>query len=361
MKKNNNIDEIRENIDSIDAQIVELLSRRGKWAHEIGEIKKGEGKKVYVPSREQQIFERLKKLNPGPYEDRALRAVFREIISATRALEEPIQVSFLGPETTFTHQAAVEHFGHEAKFSAKSDINLVFKEVETGRADFGVVPIENSIEGVVNYTLDKFVDSNLKICSEIVIPVGLHLLSSHEELSKIKTIYSHPHALAQCRQWISNNLPQAELKPTDSTAAAAETSQKKKHAAAIASSLAADQFSLSVLAKNIQDQTSNFTRFLVLGDLPTQPTGDDKTSIAFISKDKPGILYELLKPLADQKINLTKIESRPLKTKVWEYMFFVDLDGHENDPAVKEALSQIQKECALFKILGSYPKFKGDL
>lgn len=356
MKKSQDMDKIRENIDKIDADILELVSKRGQLAHEIGEIKKGEGKKIYVPSREKQIFDRLSKINQGPYNDTAIHAIFREVISATRALEEPLRVAFLGPEATFTHQAAASHFGHAALFVSKSDISQVFKEVETDRADFGVVPIENSTEGVVNYTLDKFVESELKICSEVIIPVGHHLLSVEEQMENVKVVYSHPQAYAQCRQWLGLHLEGVKFEATDSTAQAAELVKNKKDCAAIASSFAADKYGLNILAKNIQDATNNFTRFLVLGGVQADKTGKDKTSIAFISKDKPGILYQLLKPLADAKINLTKIESRPLKTKVWEYMFFVDLDGHVSDSEVQEALKSIQQECALFKVLGSYPR-----
>lgn len=356
MKSDPKMHKLRENIDKIDAEILKLISKRGTFAHEIGEIKKGQGKKIYVPSREKQIFDRLNAHNQGPYNNTAIHAIFREIISATRALEQPIHVSFLGPEATFTHQAAAEHFGHAAVFEAASDIPLVFKEVETGRADFGVVPIENSTEGIVNYTLDKFVESDLKICSEIIISIGHHLLSSNSDIHKIRSVLSHPQALAQCRQWLLQHLPNVKLVPTDSTALAAQSILKKKTDAAIASSYAANKYGLNVLAKNIQDVANNFTRFLVIGKDQSERTGNDKTSIAFVSKDKPGILYQLLRPLADAKINLTKIESRPLKTKVWEYMFFVDLDGHASDEPIQKALDSIRSECALFKVLGSYPK-----
>ena len=356
MKKYNNINGVRSKIDDLDLKILKLLSRRGKYAKKIGEIKKGEGKKIYVPSREKQIFDYLVRSNEGPYTDAAIRAVFREIISATRALEQPIRVAFLGPDSTFTHLAAVEHFGHGALFEPKQDIALVFRDVETGRADFGVVPIENSTEGVVNYTLDKFVSSELKICSEIIVSISLHLMSTESDLKKIKRIYSHSHALAQCREWLAVHFNNIELFPLDSTAAAAEQSAQEPEAAAIASALAANNFGLTILAKNIQDQVNNYTRFLVLGDVQTSKTGHDKTSIAFIAKDKPGILYHLLKPLADAKINLTKIESRPLKTRVWEYMFFVDIDGHVSELRLQKAFAKLQAECVLFKVLGSYPK-----
>lgn len=356
MKKTNDIDKIRHDIDTIDTQILDLLSRRGRFARQIGTLKKGRGKKIYVPSREKQIFDHLARYNKGPYTDAAVRAIFREIISATRALEQPIRVSFLGPESTFTHMAAVKHFGHAALLQSQTDIPSVFKDVETGRADFGVVPIENSTEGVVNYTLDKFIDSGLKICSEIVISISLHLLSVQANTKKIERIYSQTHALAQCREWLAKNLPNVSFHHTDSTAAAAQMAVKDKGAAAIAGSLAANSFGLNILAKNIQDQVNNYTRFLVLGEEQAERTGRDKTSIAFVTKDKPGVLFQLLAPLADAGINLTKIESRPLKTRVWEYMFFADLDGHVSEKRIQKAFALLKEECVLFKVLGSYPK-----
>ncbi len=356
MKKDNNIDKIRKEIDTLDKELLKLLSERGAKAKKIGKIKEGKGKKIYVPSRERQIFNRLSQSNKGPYNERAIRSIFREIISATRALERPISVAFLGPEATFTHQAATGHFGHAADFIPQADISMIFNEVEKGEIDFGVVPIENSTEGVVSYTLDKFVDSDLKICSEIIVSVDLHLISVCSKISDVKTLYSHPQALAQCRNWLARHLPHVSLKNVDSTASAAKVLSKNKNAAAIASDLAANFYGLNILARKIQDSKKNFTRFLVLGKEQAGKTGNDKTSIAFVAKDKPGILFHLLKPLANAKINLTKIESRPLKTKAWEYMFFVDLDGHSSEKRVQKALEGLEKECMRFKVLGSYPK-----
>ncbi len=356
MKKNNDIDKLRSGIDGVDKQLMTLLSKRARLAHKIGRLKKSLGTAIYVPSREKQIFDRLAKLNLGPYNNTAIHAIFREIISATRALEEPIRVAFLGPEATFTHMAAVEHFGQSAAFAAKQDIATVFRDVETGSADFGVVPIENSTEGVVNYTLDTIVGSDLKICSEVIIAVGQQLMSAEKDLSQIRTVYSHPQALAQCRTWLLKNLPKAELVSTDSTAAAAERATRESGVAALASSLAANTYGLNILAKNVQDLVNNQTRFLILGEHEASKTGKDKTSIAFVTKDQPGILYHLLRHIAVAKINLTKIESRPLKTRAWEYMFFIDLDGHVNDTRVKKALEKMKKECVTFRILGSYPR-----
>jgi chorismate mutase/prephenate dehydratase len=350
------IDALRERIDGLDRALLKLISRRGALAKRIGTIKKKRGEGVYVPSREKQIFDRLTKINDGPYRDASVFAIFREIISATRALEEPTRVAFLGPVATFTHMAAVRHFGSSATFCAQSGIAEVFSEVEKAHADYGVVPVENSTEGVVNYTLDKFVESDLKICSEIIIPVAHNLLSAEADLARVRRVYSHPQALSQCRQWLALNLPRAELKEADSTSSAARRIAREKGAAAIASRFAADMYGLNILASDIQDQVKNFTRFLVIGGQEAGRTGNDKTSLAFVAKDRAGVLYRLLRPLAEAKINLTKIESRPLKKRAWEYMFFVDLDGHVSERRIMKALAGLREECESFKILGSYPK-----
>lgn len=355
-RKNSNLSDLRTKIDDIDAKILALVSRRGDVARQIGNIKRQSGSAVYVPSREKQIFDTLTKLNSGPYSDPSIIAIFREIISATRALEVPTRVAFLGPFATFTHMAAVHHFGTSATFLAQTGISEVFVEVEKDHADYGVVPVENSTEGVVNYTLDKFVESDLKICSEIIISVAHHLMSAEPEIKRIKRVYSHPQALVQCRQWLSLNLPGVELKETESTAAAAERVRKEKGAAAIASHLAADIYGLNILKADIQDQIHNFTRFLVISKEVAQPTGRDKTSLVIAAKDRVGILYELLRPLSEAGVNLTKIESRPLKKRAWEYLFFLDLDGHLKDPVVSESLARLKAESEFFKVLGSYPR-----
>jgi chorismate mutase/prephenate dehydratase len=350
------IDNLRRDIDQIDAEILSLISKRGKLAKEIGHIKKSAGIEIYVPSREKQIFDRLSKLNRGPYVDTSIFSIFREVISATRALEQPTRIAFLGPIATFTHMAAVNHFGSSASFLPQGSIADVFSEVEKQRADYGVVPIENSTEGVVNYTLDKFVESDLKICSEIIISVSHNLLSAESDVTKIKTVYSHPQALSQCRQWLTTHLPKAKLKETESTALAAKKIIKEKGAAAIASQLAGDLYGLNLLVRDIQDQSKNYTRFLVIGQDQAELTGRDKTSLAFVAKDRVGVLFHLLKPLAENQINLTKIESRPLKKRAWEYMFFIDLDGHANEKRIQSAIERLKNECEFFKILGSYPK-----
>lgn len=346
----------RERIDKVDERILKLLHERGEIAGKIGKIKEAEGIEIYVPSREKQIFDRIQKINKGPYTDTALFAIYREIISATRSLEQPTKVAFLGPTATFTQEAAVKHFGNSTEYAPARDISDVFQSVEKGHADYGVVPVENSTEGVVNYTLDRFVESELKICSEIVIKVSQNLLSAESSLEDVKKVYSHPQAIAQCRKWLSLYLPHAKITEFDSTAHAAEKASKDNGAAAIASSLAADLYGLNLLVPDVQDQSINLTRFLVIGHEQAKKTGQDKTSVAFVGKHKAGVLYDLLRPFSDNKINLTKIESRPQKQKAWEYMFFVDMDGHVSDRKLQKAFKELDQHCEKFKVLGSYPK-----
>ena len=355
-KTKKQMQEFREKIDSLDADILKLLTKRGAAAKAIGRIKEAEGLEVYVPSREKQIFKHIQAINKGPYGDASLFAIYREIISATRSLEQPTRVAFLGPQATFTHQAAKQHFGFSTHYEAASDISEVFTAVEKGHADYGVVPVENSTEGVVNYTLDKFADSELQICSEIITPIEHNLLSKELTLKAIKTVYSHPQALAQCRKWLALHLPHADCVETDSTAQAAEIVSQKKNCAAVASLIAADLYALNRLKTAIQDEAKNFTRFLVIGQEQAQKTGNDKTSIAFVAKNKVGVLYDLLKAFAANKVNLSKIESRPLKKRVWSYMFFVDMDGHLSESKIQKSMVQLAKHCESVKILGSYPK-----
>jgi chorismate mutase/prephenate dehydratase len=255
--------------------------------------------------------------------------------------------------------AAIRKFGISSHFLPQTTLRQVFEEVANARVDYGIVPIENSTEGVVTHTLDLFTEFTLHICGEIQVEVHHHILAQNKNLKQIQTVYSHPHALAQCRQWLETHLPTAKLEPVDSTAKAAKIASTKKSAAAIASSYAATLYGLSVLRKNIEDHPNNFTRFLVIGRRATAPTGQDKTSIMFSVKDQPGVLFRLLQPLATQKINLSKIESRPMKKKAWEYVFFIDLDGHIQTPHVAKALAKMEKECSFLQVLGSYPKEAG--
>ena len=352
--------ELRKRIDEIDERILALLSERAKLAKTIGEIKKKEGLEIHVPERERAIFEKILRLNREKYGEvfpsDALVHIYREIISACLSLEKPLKIAYLGPKATFTHQASLEFFGFSAQYISCATIRDVFTEVETGRADYGVVPVENTIEGVVNYTLDMFLESDLKISGEVVIPINLYLLSTCEDLGQIRRVYSHKVALGQCRSWLEKNLPQAELIETESTAKACEIVLEQEGAAAIASEVASYTYHLNILARNIQDASDNFTRFLVISKRQVGPTGKDKTSLIFAVRDEPGALYKALEVFYEAGINLTKIESRPSRKKAWDYVFFVDLEGHKDDEKVKKALKRLEEKTQMVKILGSYPK-----
>jgi chorismate mutase domain of proteobacterial P-protein, clade 2 len=346
----------REKIDRIDRDILTMLSRRAREAQAIGKIKRATGKSFHVPEREAGILRRLRQINPGPLSYPAIEGIFREILSASLALEAPLKVAYLGPQATYTHLAAIRKFGIATQFRPQTTPREVFEEVVNSRVDYGIIPIENSTEGVVSHTLDLFMEYTLTICGEIQLEINHNLLSKARELSKVKRVLAHPQALAQCRHWLEENLPKAELKPTDSNAQGAILAMQDKSAAAIASDYAARLYGLGILHRHIEDHPNNFTRFLVIGRTPTGPSGRDKTSIMFSTKDQPGVLYRLLQPLAQGKINLTKIESRPLKKRAWEYVFFIDLDGHRQDPKIAKVLEKMEKECSFFQVLGSYPK-----
>ena len=347
----------RKEIDKIDDEIVRLLNERAQYVIKIGKLKKASDTQanLHTPAREAEIMERLCKVNPGPFPNDALRAVYREIMSGSLALEGPVKVAYLGPRATFTHLACIRKFGSSAQYVPQTSIKDVFDEVERGRADFGVVPIENSTEGVVNHTLDMFIDSNLQIYGEVLQEVSHHLLSKSDSLKAVKKIYSHPHALAQCRHWLETNMPEVPLAEVHSTARAAEVCTEDPSAAAIASELAGQIYALKVLKPRIEDNINNYTRFLVLSSKTPERTGKDKTSVMLSVKDKVGALYDLLRPFASHGTNLTKIESRPSRRKAWEYIFFIDLEGHIEEDRVKRALAEIKSRCLFLKVLGSYP------
>ena len=352
-----NLSQLREEIDRIDKELLNLLNRRAKLAQEVGEIKKKKGLPFYVPGREAKILSHLEKLNTGPLPPESVRAIFREIISACRSLEEPTKVAFLGPQATFTHLAALRHFGTSSHLKPMDSIGEVFDEVDKERVDYGVVPIENSIEGIVNYTIDMFLDTDLKISGEIFVSVNLHLMSKEQELKTVKKVLSHRHAIAQARKWLSENLPHAEIEEVSSTAKAAEIASKTPQTAAIASEAAALLYDLNILAKNIQELSKNYTRFLVIGKTDSEfPSGRDKTSVMFSTKHVAGALFKALQPFAVYDVNLSKIESRPTKKKPWEYVFFVDIEGHRKEDRVAKALEELKEQCSFFKILGSYPR-----
>jgi chorismate mutase/prephenate dehydratase len=349
-----NIPEHRKAIDKLDEQIVKLLNERTRHVLEIGNIKLKAGEEIYAPHRELAILQRIYKQNSGPITDASLRAIYREIMSSALSLEKSMTIAYLGPEATFTHQAAIRKFGSSLRYASQKTIADVFAEVSRNRADYGVVPIENSTEGVVTHTLDMFVDSELRIVSQVVMPIQ-HCLLSLARRSQINKLFGHPQTLAQCRGWVQNNLPQVEIIETSSNARSAELAAKEKYSAAIAGALAAERYQLRILESDVQDHSGNATRFLVLGRQCGPPTGHDRTSLMFSIVDEVGALFRALASFRRYKLNMTKIESRPNKRKAWEYFFFVDCDGHLNDRKVASALAQLAQQCQFVKVLGSYP------
>ena len=349
-----NIPEHRKAIDKVDAHLVKLLNERTKHVLAIGEIKLKAGEEIYAPHRERAVLDRICRLNHGPVTDESLRAIYREIMSSALSLEKSLTIAYLGPEATFTHQAAIRRFGSSLRYSSQKTITDVFTEVSKNRADYGVVPVENSTEGVVTHTLDMFVDSDLKIVAQIVLPVQHCLLSKYCR-SQIKKLFGHPQSLGQCRGWVQTNLPRVEIIETSSNARSAELAAKERNTAAIAGVLASEKYKVPVLEYDIQDNAANATRFLVLGRQCSPPTGNDRTSVMFSIIDRVGALYRALAPFRRFRINMTKIESRPSKRKAWEYFFFVDCDGHTDDPKVAKALSMLGEHCSYVKVLGSYP------
>lgn len=354
-----NISELRRRIDSLDEQIVRLLNERARAALKIGQAKKSASRGVYVPSREKKVLAHVKEVNKGPLSDASILAVYREIMSGSISLEKDALVAYLGPVSTFTHQAARARFGVSVKTIPCETIGDVFGAVETGRADYGVVPIENSTEGAVTHTLDEFAVTPLKICAEIYLRISHHLMSRVER-GNITRVLSNPQVFGQCRTWLNREMPGVELVPVTSTAKAAETAARDKRSAAIAGSLAAEMYGLNVLASDIQDMSGNMTRFLVIAKKYGKPSGRDKTSILFSVKHKAGALHSALGAFKKHGLNMTKIESRPGRLKAWEYVFFVDVEGHVQDERVSKALEDLRRHCTLMTVLGAYPSENAD-
>jgi chorismate mutase / prephenate dehydratase len=350
-----NLDDWRSRINDLDNQILNLLNQRAEAALKIGDLKRRHDAPYYVPEREAEIVSRLTTANPGPLPTETVRAVWREILSGCRGLERPLTIAYLGPPATFTHQAALQHFGSASAFTPARAIVDIFDEVEQARTDFGVVPVENSTEGAVNVTLDRLIDSDVVICGERYLPISQHLLSHARDLRDVKTVLSHPQGLAQCRAWLAQHLPDVPTQEYASTAGAAELAASDPSVAAIASDLAAELYQVPVLRPRIEDNPHNATRFLVIGRTPVGPTGRDKTSILFAMRNEPGSLYRILEPLARAGINLSKIESRPAKRRPWEYVMFVDFEGHRSTAVVTAALAELQARTLFLRILGSYP------
>jgi len=354
------LDSVRAQIDSIDEQIHTLLNERARLAQRVGISKTREGKTVdfYRPEREAQVLRMARARNAGPLRDAEILRLFREIMSACLAQQEPLKVAFLGPEGTFTQTAVLTHFGHSVRGLPLTSIDEVFHEVEAGSADFGVVPIENSTEGTVNHTLDRFLASPLKICGEVELRIHHCLMGMMASLGRIARICSHPQSLAQCRVWLDEHLPNVERVPVSSNAEGARRARDEKGSAAIAGETAAEVYGLKILVTDIEDRPDNTTRFLVLGRKLFKPSGEDRTTllVSIGHTDAPGALHRLLAPLAEHRISMSRIESRPSQRRKWDYVFFIDIEGHAEDAHVARALSELEQRCSLFRILGSYPR-----
>ena len=356
MSEDTRIAALRDEIDTIDTDLIDLLCRRAACAEEIGKAKQSNGMPTLDLCREADVIKSAVARNNGPLPDLAMKRIFTEIISACRALQSPTRVSYLGPEATFSHMAAVEHFGKSCDFQARNTIVDVFRDVESGQAEFGVVPVENSTEGAVGLTLDQLAVSGVKVCGELLLPVSHALMSRETDIGNIETVFSHPQALAQCFGWITRNLPGTAMVEMPSTAASARRAANEPRTAAVGSVMQARYYGLNVLARDIQDRAENLTRFFILGAGKCRRTGMDKTSVLFTTPHQPGALRRALTPFEKSGINLSRIESRPSKERPWDYIFFVDFEGHVADAPVKAALDTLKKCVEKLRILGCYPQ-----
>jgi len=353
------LESLRAQIDRIDTDIQNLIAERARCAHRVGEVKGlTEKSEFYRPEREAQVLRGVVERNKGPLSDEEMVRLFRELMSACLAQEEPLRIAYLGPEGTFTQSAVTKHFGHSVRALSVSSIDEVFHEVESGVADFGVAPVENSTEGTVNHTLDMFLTSPLKICGEVELRIHQHLLGRMKELGQIKRVCSHSQSFAQCRAWLAQYLPDVEKIIVSSNAEAARRARDEEGTAALAGDAAAELYDLSVLFSNVEDQGDNTTRFLVIGRKMFPPSGQDKTSLLLSATgtEGPGVLMHLLDPLARHGINMTRIESRPSRKRKWDYVFFVDIDGHADEQPIKQALEEVERQANLFRVLGAYPR-----
>ncbi len=360
MTENNSLLEgIREQIDAVDLELLRMLNRRGELALQVAEAKRridGDGAVFYRADREAKVLANMVATNAGPLSSTAVEVLFREIMSACLALQKGMTIAFLGPAGTFTQAAAIKRFGQAARTVPLDSIDGVFREVGSGSADYGVVPVENSTEGVVNHTLDTFVESPLAISGEVQLRIHHHLLSAYGDISRVNRVYSHAQSLAQCRKWLDANMPKVERMPMNSNAHAAKRAAEEPGSAAIAGDVAAKTYGLNLLAENIEDVPENTTRFLIIGRDSVLPSGNDKTSLLLAAVNRPGALYELINPFYERGISMTRIESRPARSGLWEYVFFVDVEGHQDDPNVAAALKEIEGHAALCRVLGSYPR-----
>ena len=345
---------LREAIDRTDDRILELLNERARLAREVGSLKVGQ---AYRPEREAQVLRRIKERNPGPLAGETVALIFREIMSACLALERPITVAYLGPRGTFSERATLKHFGLAADALPTASIDEVFRSVESGAADFGVIPVENSTEGAVGRSLDLMPNTPMKVCGEVIVRIHHNLMAKvpPKELSEIRRVFSHGQSLGQCHEWLNANLPHAERVAVASNAEAARRAAEEPLSAAVAGEMAAKHYGLTILHANIEDEPNNTTRFLILGDYQPKPSGRDKTSLVLSARNRAGAVYEMLTPFAKRGVSMTKFESRPSRVALWEYLFFVDLEGHRDDPQVAEALAEVGRIAGYIKVLGSYP------
>lgn len=355
---NQQLSQLRDQIDELDDTLLEMINRRAELAQKVAEVKIASGEDVnfYRPEREVSVLRRVMQSNPGPATDEGVARIFREIMSTCLALEKPLRVAFLGPEGTFTQQAAYQHFGKAIQTSPLASIDAVFREVASGISEYGIVPVENSTEGIVTHTLDSFLKyQQVQICGEIVLRIRHNLISHASQLSDIEELVSHQQSFAQCRGWLDRYLPTIKRTSVASNGEAARLAAEKPELGAIAGIIAADLYKINILQKNIEDEPGNTTRFLVIGTQPVAATGKDKTSLLLSTDNRPGALYEMLEPFSRYKISMTKIESRPSKQANWEYVFFLDFTGHKDDKNVASALSDLSDKVTISRILGSYP------
>jgi chorismate mutase/prephenate dehydratase len=357
----NEMETLRAGIDTVDEEIVRLLDRRARLARRIGEIKQKEGREAYAPARERAVLSRVTALSAGDFPQRGLEAVFREIISSSISLEARLKVAYLGPEATFTHEAALRAFGTSVELEPQATVAEVFTRVERGEAEHGIVPVENSMEGAVTHTLDELMNSPLKICGEVYLPVSQNLISKASSLEDVRVVCSHPMALSQAAAWLRHELPGVRLEEVESTGEAARRAAREPRIAAVGSVLAAEAHGLKVLARNIQDARTNATRFIVLGRAWAGRTGKDKSSVVFSVKDRPGVLRDALSAFAEEGINLTRIESRPSRKRAWTYVFFADLEGHPEEERVKRALKALDEHCPYVALIGAYPAVSSEV
>lgn len=352
------LSELRDKIDVIDKQILQLINQRASCAKEVAKTKIAQGEQgtFYRPDRESLVLRRIKDLNEGPLSDDTAAHFFRELMSACLALEKPLDVAYLGPEGTFTQQAAIKHFGSAVKTIPAPTIHDIFNAVENGNCQFGVVPVENSTEGVISHTLDRFLNSPLKICGEVEIRVHQNLMGLVNSLDEVIEVFSHQQSLAQCRHWLDNRLPNAKRTAVNSNTEAARLASTNKQAVAIAGMVAAEIYQLNLIEKNIEDEPNNTTRFIIIGKQISSSTGNDKTSLVVSTGNQPGALHKILEPFAKFSIDMVNIESRPSRQGLWDYVFFIDIDGHSEDDKVAQALAILNDNVHMLKLLGSYPK-----